>query len=50
MTFWESLKEAFLELIFGYWQLKAWREEDAARRECEHTLQRHYEAYKRENP
>jgi hypothetical protein len=43
MTFWGSLKESLLEMVFGRWQLESWRREDEQRKECERVAQRQYD-------
>lgn len=46
MSFWESLKEEILELLFGHHQLEAWRRERAQREECERVQRKHYDLYR----
>lgn len=42
-SFWASLGESIMEMVFGSYQLEAWRAEKKQRVECERVMRRYME-------
>lgn len=44
MTFWQAVRESFLEMLFGQYQLEAFRQERKQREACERAALEQQEA------